>query len=123
MRAWGSRPISTSGPTALRTASRRAAAPRTTARQGSDAECGGGGAGAGRVAADAVAALTAGHAVDGKAGGLAGDVPQRVLDARDGGVDDRAAGEARVGVEVLPDAGDVSGVFALQPGGEVGDDG
>ena len=44
------------------------------------------------VDADPVAAFSAEKSVDGQTGGLAGDVPEGVFDATDGGVDDRSAG-------------------------------
>jgi len=75
------------------------------------------------IDADPVAAFSTEKAEDGKTGGLAGDVPEGVFDATDGGVDDRSAGKPGVRVQVLPDAGDVARVAPDKPGCEVGDHG
>ena len=63
------------------------------------------------VGADPIAQRTAEHAVHGQPGGLAGDVPQRHVDAADRGVEDRPAAKERAAIHLLPQVLDAGGVL------------
>src|SRR5690349_18229995 len=70
-----------------------------------------------------VAAFAADQHVDRHSGGLARDVPQRMFDTADGGVDYGAAGEAREVVHGGPEVLDVARILADKPALEIADGG
>src|SRR5689334_18030098 len=71
------------------------------------------------VGGDAVARGAAEEVPDGYAEALTADVPEGLLDRREGGHLDRAAAEEAVAVEGLPVALDLAGVLADEVHGEV----
>ncbi len=71
------------------------------------------------IDAHAVAALASQQHVDRKARRFSGDVPQRVLDAADGGVDHRASRKAREVVHGGPEILDIARILAHQPRFEI----
>src|SRR5262249_47617733 len=75
------------------------------------------------VDAHLVAALAALQHVNRKPRGLACDIPQRMLDAADGGIDDRAAREAGEVVHGGPQVLDIAWILADQPRFEIFDSG
>src|SRR5438093_430163 len=75
------------------------------------------------IYAHLVTAFAADQHVDGQSRGLAGDVPKRMLDSADRGVDHRAARKAREVVHGGPEVLDIARILADQPALEIADGG